>query len=56
MVYTHTHTDHPLPPDRAQIEVEFTEDLSIRPKHIAGAGRVNEALARDSRGEVRLVF
>jgi hypothetical protein len=27
MVYTHTHTDHRLPLDRAQIEAEFTEDL-----------------------------
>ena len=32
MVYTHTHTDYPLPPDRAQIEAEFTEDLSIKPE------------------------
>ena len=49
MVYTHTHTDHLLPPDRAQVEAEFTEDLSMRPEHVAVPGRVKEAGDLDPR-------
>lgn len=31
MVYTHIHTDLPLPADRSQVEAEFADDLA-KPK------------------------
>ena len=45
MVYTHTHVDLVAPPNRAQIEAEFADELATKGVHMASSAVSTSRLA-----------